>query len=84
MYRRTIISDTLTNLRDILDKVEGIKWETEFVVGSEADQFYTIRVYLRHSSSLSGLAQPTLTSIYSLCSMTTMENLRKGQLSLNC
>ncbi|RPA89095.1 hypothetical protein L873DRAFT_736423 [Choiromyces venosus 120613-1] len=43
---RTIISDTLTNLRDILDKVERINWKTEFVVGSDADQFYILRVYL--------------------------------------
>lgn len=84
MYRRTIISDTLTNLRDILDKVEGIRWETEFIVGSKKDQFYIIRVYPRHSLSLGGLAQRTLTSIYSPYSMTTMENPRKGQLSLNC
>ncbi|KAG0639095.1 glycosyl hydrolases family 31-domain-containing protein [Tuber brumale] len=43
---RAIISDTLTNLRNILDKVESIKWETEFVVGSETDQFYTLRSVL--------------------------------------
>lgn len=41
--RRTIISDTLTNLIKILDEVEKIFWKTEFDSTSNPD-FYVLRV----------------------------------------
>lgn len=46
--RRTIISDTLTNLIKILDEVEGIFWKTEFDTSNP--DFYVLKVIDIHSA----------------------------------
>lgn len=52
MARRTIISDTLTNLINILDEVEKIFWKTEFDTGNQ--DFYVLRVRtICHTNKLS-------------------------------